>query len=71
MGNNKDELEEKNEEIETYIGIEASPSDDSCPSICVEFNISLKVFAIAYALSIIEKKSNCSEKDETKKDCNI
>lgn len=43
-----------NKSVEAYIGLE-SDVDEEGPSICVEFPISLKVFFIAYALSLSEK----------------
>lgn len=45
-----------NKSVEAYIGLE-SEMDEGGPSICVEFPISLKVFFIAYALSLSEKKN--------------
>ncbi|MFA6942129.1 MAG: hypothetical protein WCQ54_14325 [Clostridiaceae bacterium] len=46
-----------NQSIETYIGIESEPEEGG-PSICVEFDISLNIFLIAYALSLCEKENS-------------
>ncbi|MDV3429464.1 MAG: hypothetical protein LIR50_20975 [Bacillota bacterium] len=46
-----------NESIQTYIGIESEPEEGG-PSICVEFDISLNIFIIAYALSLCEKQNS-------------
>jgi len=46
-----------NESIEAYIGLESEPEEGG-PSICIEFDISLKVFIIAYALSLCEKENS-------------
>lgn len=46
-----------NRQIEAYIGLESE--DEECgASICVEFDISIKVFIIAYALSLCEKENS-------------
>jgi len=46
-----------NQSIQTYIGIENEPEEGG-PSICVEFDISLNIFIIAYALSLCEKENS-------------
>lgn len=67
MNTKNDGLEQSFSEVEMYIGVEASPDNDSCPSICVEFNISPRVFAIAFALSVLEKNCNNNQEDNNKK----
>lgn len=66
MNNKNEESEQTFGGVEMYIGVETSPDNDSCPSICVEFNISPKVFAIAFALNFLEKNCNCNEEDNDK-----
>ncbi|QAT39617.1 hypothetical protein [Clostridium sp. JN-9] len=66
MNNKNDDLEQSFSGVNTYIGIETSSDDDSCPNICVEFKISPRVFAIAFALSVLEKNCDDHEEDNNK-----
>jgi len=42
-----------------YIGIE-NDAKEGCPSICIEFDVSFKIFALAFILSKIE--ASCNDK---------
>jgi hypothetical protein len=46
----------------TYIGIDNNPKE-GCPNICLEFDVSLKIFILAFILSKLEIACN----NETKK----
>ncbi len=57
-----DEESQRRETITAYIGLQNEPLGDE-PNISVSFDISLRVFCIAFALSKIEKERQMQDFD--------